>query len=98
MNSRKYFISLIFTAFLFCLTAAPFCMAQQPICTPYNASGIYRIGEKVGWTVTLPQGTAATGNYSYTIKKNNMAVLKTGNLDFSKGSDTIETTLNEPAM
>jgi cephalosporin-C deacetylase len=98
MNSRKYFVPLIFTAFLLCLTTAPFCLAQQPICTPYNASGIYRIGEKVGWTVTLPQGTAATGNYSYTIKKNNMAVLKTGNLDFSKGSDAIEITLNEPAM
>jgi cephalosporin-C deacetylase len=98
MNSRKYFIPTTVIAFLCFLIAAPLCLAQQPICMPYHASGIYRIGEKVGWTVSLPQGTVPTGSYSYTIKKNNLDVLKTGNLDFSQGRNTIEITLNEPAM
>lgn len=98
MNSRRYFIRYSFIALFFFLTTAPLCMAQQPIFTPYHASGIYRIGEKVGWTVTMPQGAVPTSSYSYTIKKNNLDVLKSGNLDFSKGRDTIEITLNEPAM
>jgi cephalosporin-C deacetylase len=98
MSSRRYFVPATIIAFLYFLTATPLCLAQQPTCTPYHASGMYRIGEKVGWTVTLSQGTVSTGSYSYTIRKNNLGVLKTGNLDFSKGRDIIEVTLNEPAM
>lgn len=65
--------------------------------TPYKASDIYGIGEKVGWTVTA-EGTVPTDGFKYTIKKNNFDVIKTGNLDFSSGPATIEVTLDEPAM
>jgi cephalosporin-C deacetylase len=71
--------------------------AQQLSFVPFHSTGIYRIGEKAGWTVSLPNDTAAA-KYTYEIKKNNFDVLKTSTLDFSSGSATIETTLQEPAM
>jgi cephalosporin-C deacetylase len=89
--------ALLWLPFLF-LTATHVCSAQRLTLVPFKASDIYGIGEKVGWTVSLPHGAAATGDYKYTIKKNNFDVIETGNLDFSSGSATIEVSLDEPAM
>jgi hypothetical protein len=98
MSLRRHFnFTIILAAFVF-LTATAFCLAQQPAINPFKSSGIYGVGESVGWTVTLPQGTAPNVDYTYTIKKNNYDVIKTGKLDLSKGRDTIEVTLPEPAM
>src|SRR5262249_24164646 len=72
--------------------------AQQLKLTPYKATGIYGIGEKVGWTVTLPESATARAGYVYTVKRNNQDVIKTGGLDFVAGRATIEVTLSEPAM
>jgi len=72
--------------------------AQQLSFTPFSKSGIYDLGERAGWTVTLPQGAATTGNYAYVIKKNNLDIIKTGVIGVSSGSATIEATLSEPAM
>jgi cephalosporin-C deacetylase-like acetyl esterase len=81
------------------LLAVSLAGAQQLGFTPLNRSGIYGLGERAGWTVTLPEGAAApTGNYTYVIKKNNFDTIKTGALDLSQGSATIETSLNEQAM
>jgi cephalosporin-C deacetylase len=75
------------------------CPAQQLTCTPYHQTGIYDVGEKVGWTVALPTGAPAPmGSYAYVVKKNNLEVLKTGELDLSSSTATIEATLDEPAM
>ena len=72
---------------------------QAIVAEPYRASGIYDIGEKVGWTVSVAKDEAApTGNYSYTIKKNNLAVLTKGELDLSSSKATLETSLDEPGM
>lgn len=76
---------------------APFAAAEQLTLTPFKAGGIYKLGEKAGWTVTAPAGAASSGEYSYTIKKNNQDVLKTGKLDLSSPA-TIEIALEEPAM
>lgn len=96
LNNRKHFARAI-CAFIFLLAVASLCAAQQPKFTPYKASGIYDINEKVGWTAALPQGALST-DYSYTIRKNNQVVIKTGKLDFSLGRALIETTIDEPAM
>lgn len=73
--------------------------AQQPTFTPFEESGIYPLGRKVGWTVTLPPGAAVPpGGYIYTIKKNNLDTIRTGTIDPREGKATIETTLDEPAM
>lgn len=67
--------------------------------TPFHQDGIYALGEKVGWTVTLPPGAALpAGGFSYALKKNNSEVIQSGDLALASGRATIETTLDEPAM
>jgi cephalosporin-C deacetylase-like acetyl esterase len=81
------------------LVAALPAQAQDLVFTPFHQNGIYALGEKAGWAVTLPKGaTAASVRYSYVITKNNSDTIATGSLDLSSGSATIETALNEPAM
>ena len=74
--------------------------AGQPLkLTPDHASGIYALGEKVGWTATLaPEAVAAAGGCTYTLKKNDVELVKSGKLDLASGAATIETELDEPAM
>lgn len=78
---------------------APAADAPQLIFTPFHADGIYALGEKVGWTVTLARDTVAPkGRFGYTIKSNNLDIVKTGSFDLSSGTATIETTFEQPAM
>ncbi|MDB4883550.1 MAG: Acetyl xylan esterase [Gemmatimonadetes bacterium] len=72
--------------------------AAQPAFVPDHATGIYTIGERVGWTVTLPNGSQAIGPYAYTIRRNGGEVVATGTLDLAKGRARIEASLAEPAM
>jgi cephalosporin-C deacetylase-like acetyl esterase len=72
-------------------------VAEQLTFTPYHASGIYEIGETVGWRVT-PGPSSATHRYQWTIRRNNAVVLKQGRLDLSSGQDTIEIRGDEPEM
>jgi cephalosporin-C deacetylase len=81
--------------------AAPVAAAAlvKPTFTPRRATGIYAIGDTVAWTATLPSGaTPAPGGYLYKIRKNNMEILETGVLDFSKGPATIDVVIREPMM
>jgi cephalosporin-C deacetylase len=80
------------------MLAASLAHAQQLSFTPFHKNGIYALGERAGWTVTPPQGEAATGKYTYTIKKNNSETIAKDTLDFLSGVATIEITLREPAM
>jgi hypothetical protein len=66
-------------------------IAQQLDFTPYNANGIYAVGETVGWTV-VPGPVSPTYAYKWTIRRNNAVVLKEGKLDLSSGKDKIEIT------
>src|ERR1700674_991846 len=70
---------------------------QQLSFTPYHATGIYDVGETVGWTVT-PGPVEPTYAYKWTIRRNNSVVLKEGKLDLSSGKDKIESTGDEPEM
>ena len=72
-------------------------IAQQLTFTPYHASGIYDVGETVGWTVT-PGPVEPTYAYRWTIRRNNAVVLKEGKLDLSSGKDRIEITGEQPEM
>jgi cephalosporin-C deacetylase-like acetyl esterase/lysophospholipase L1-like esterase len=75
------------------------CAAQELTFAPYNKTGIYKIGEKVGWTVAFPEGTTLPmAKYTYALKKNNFDVIKSGELDLSSGKTDIEISTNEPAM
>ena len=92
---------LLFLSFF--LLAASLAWAQrQPIpqqlaFAPYHASGIYDIGETVGWTVT-PGPVSPTYAYKWTIRRNNAVVLKEGKLDLSLGQDKIEIIGDQPEM
>lgn len=86
------------------LAAAPIISAQRgaPIeqqlsFAPYHASGIYDVGETVGWTVT-PGPVTPKYSYKWTIRRNNAVVLKEGKLDLSSGADKIEITGDSPEM
>src|SRR3954451_13086383 len=90
-----------FAAALF--LAASFAAAQrQPIpqqltFTPYRTSGVYDVGETVGWTVT-PGPVEPAYSFKWTARRNNAVVLKEGKLDLSTGKDKIEVTADEPSM
>lgn len=62
---------------------------------PLNGTGIYKLGERAGWTVTPT--SSANGSYSYELKKNNREVIKTGTLD-AAAPVTIDVQVDEPAM
>lgn len=66
--------------------------------TPARANGIYDVGERVAWTVAAPAGAKIGGQFGYTIKKNNLIVIKTGTFQLATGTATIETSLKEPGM
>ena len=90
MNSR---VSRLLLLFVLC-TPSAFAQRGVPISeqlafTPYHASGIYDVGETVGWTVT-PGPAPPTYAYKWTIRRNNAVVLKEGTLDLSSGKATIE--------
>jgi cephalosporin-C deacetylase len=89
--------SLSTVAAVLLLAAATHAFAAAPLTlTPYHAGGIYKLGETVGWKVTPNVGAAA--EYQYTVKKNNMEVIKTGALHPADAGASIEVSLNEPAM
>jgi len=90
--------ALIAAIGMVCSAASPI-SAQQLKLTPYNASGIYDTSQKAGWTVTAADGSSApSGNFAYTIKKNNLDAIKSGSFDLSSSTANIEVTLDEPAM
>jgi hypothetical protein len=59
---------------------------QQLTFQPYHASGMYDVGDTVGWIVS-PGPTAPTYAYKWTVRRNNADVLKEGKLDLSAGKD-----------
>ncbi len=66
---------------------------------PFDSSGIYELGEKVGWTLALsaPASSGAPA-FTFTIKKNNFDVIAAGPLVFTNGRASIETRLDDPAL
>jgi cephalosporin-C deacetylase-like acetyl esterase len=90
-----------------CLLAcarAPFAPASaanesQLTFKPFHADGIYALGEKVGWTVTLAPGAVPPkGRFRYTIRSNDLDVVKTGSFDLRSGTATFGATLDKPTM
>ena len=96
------------TRFLSCLACALLLAGAPPVAqrapipqqltfTPYHATGVYDVGETVGWTVT-PGPAPLTYAYKWTIRRNNAVVLKQGVLDLSTGKAAIETAADQPGM
>ena len=80
------------------IPASLFASAQHQLrFVPFHSSGIYNRGEVAGWNVVTTPGAACL-HYDYTVKENNQAIIKTGQLDLTSGSAKIEAQVNEPAM
>ena len=94
-NSRLLAALVLFGASMSAQRGVP--IPDQLVFTPYHASGIYDVGETVGWTVT-PDATPPTYKYKWTIRRNNATVLKEGTLDLSAGKATIEIVGDQPEM
>ncbi len=97
-RSVPRWLSRVPVALAAALLGAARAAAQQPVFTPDHPSGIYAVGERVGWTVTLPDGATTHGPYRYTIKRNGGEVVGAGPLDLATGRARVETALAEPAM
>ncbi len=52
----------------------------------------------MGWTVTRSTDAAGPTRFAYDITKNEFEVLKSGMLDLSRGTATLEIVVNEPSM
>jgi len=87
--------ALLFAAFAFGTQA----FAAELSFKPFHASGIYALGEDVGWTVTAAPGAApAPGGYVYTVKTNQWDVVGSGRFDLAGGGATIKVAVDHPAM
>lgn len=75
-------------------------LAQHPTFVPDDSTGIYDVGERVGWTVVLPTGRkkGAAGPYAYTVRRNGGEVITSGMLRAGERRSRIETSLAEPGM
>jgi cephalosporin-C deacetylase len=90
-------VCLLATLVAASLSAQQAPIPQQLVFTPYRDSGIYDVGDIVGWTVT-PATPPPTYAFKWTIRRNNAVVLKEGTLDFSTGKAAIEIVAEQPAM
>jgi cephalosporin-C deacetylase-like acetyl esterase len=91
---KRIAILPLFASFLFAQKAP---IPEQLMFRPYHASGMYEVGDTVGWVVT-PGHIAPTYVYKWTIRRNNAEVLKEGKLDLSSGKDRIEIVGDQPEM
>jgi cephalosporin-C deacetylase len=64
---------------------------------PDRATGIYHVGDRVGWTLTLAPGQEAQG-WHFAIRSNGLAVLSEGALSFAGGHARLEVPAGEPGM
>lgn len=98
-TTRAIVCGLLLACILAPLATAVAADEPQLIFTPFHADGIYGLGDKVGWTVTVaPNVVPPKGRFSYTIRRNNLDVVRTGSFDLASGTATIETTFDQPAM
>jgi cephalosporin-C deacetylase len=89
--------SAVFIAASWCTAQQAAPIPQQLAFTPYRATGIYEVGDTVGWTVA-PGPDELTYTYKWAIRRNNAVVLKEGKVDLSSGRDKIEITGDQPEM
>ena len=78
-------------------SAQPAHLVQQLLFRPYHSSGLYDVGDTVGWIIS-PGPTPPTYAYKWTIRRNNKEVLREGKLDLSSGKDKIEILGDQPEM
>ena len=85
---RKIAIAFLWLVLAPVLAAGPAAAQLLPnvnlVFTPFHKNGIYRIGERAGWTIHALLGAGYT-RYHYELRENNFTVLKSGTLDLASG-------------
>jgi cephalosporin-C deacetylase len=90
-------MKVIRAAFAVALLACVPVLADEsagPLYVPYHSSGVYALGETVGWHVTLPWGAASA---EYVIRMNNLTEVGRGKI-LQASPTRIEFTPKEPGM
>lgn len=100
MNSKRTVVVTMFGAALLATAIAQRTFSRVTVeFVPDRATGLYAVGDKVGWTVRVADGVAKpTTPFSYVVRLNNQTVIQSGSLDLSMGSQHIEVKATEPAM
>lgn len=71
--------------------------AQEIVATPAKSGGVYEIGEKIAWKVSLKgDGAGDVKQIAYTIKKGGLTVVKQGTIDLADNAGALETSIDEP--
>jgi cephalosporin-C deacetylase len=94
LTLQPAFLLPLFAPIVYAQPAPP---VQQLVFGPYHASGLYEVGDTVGWIVS-PGPAAPTYAYKWTVRRNNKDVLKEGKLDLSSGKERIEIVGDQPEM
>jgi len=85
-------------ALLFAAAFAAQSYAADFTVAPLKYSGIYAVGEELGWTITAAQGVTPKTTYSYVVRSNGATEIEHGTFDLSKSSARIALTLDHPQM
>jgi len=91
MSMPRFFLFLNCLLLVFSVSAR----AQDILLKPYGPSGIYTIGERVGWTMS--HGPSSP-NLTYTLKRNGAEVIASGPVVWHDGKAIVETNADAPAM
>jgi cephalosporin-C deacetylase len=94
--SRLLAVFVLYAASAFAQRGGP--IPEQLAFAPYHASGIYEVGDTVGWTVTPSVTDPPSYAFRWTIRRNNAVFVKEGTLNLSSGRDTIEVVADQPGM
>ncbi|MGA7541340.1 MAG: acetylxylan esterase [Steroidobacteraceae bacterium] len=99
MSIRKFLQAALLAGTVLRFATALAAAVPQLLFTPFHADGIYALGEKVGWTVRpAPHTLPPKGRFSYTIKSNNLDVVRSGSFALTSGRASIEMSFDQPAM
>ncbi len=79
------------------LVLAGLCLAQQIVATPQKADGIYDIGEKIRWHITVQgDGQPAATEAQFVLKNGGLTAMREGTIESNSGSGDLETSLDGP--
>ena len=66
--------------------------------TPWRSDGVYSLGQRAGWTVVRAPGAEdRQSRYSYTVVRDEKAIVKSGMLDLSSGAAQVVLPSDSPA-
>jgi len=75
-------------------TSAP--PLAEIVATPAKPSGVYAVGEKASWTLSLKGQAADVKEIKYTLKAGGFTVIKEGKLELTDGKATLEAPMDAP--